>query len=158
VGRWRVAHICSFNFFEFEFNVGSRHFTHNINTHLPTAIGHRSSAIGPWPSAIAHRPSANGHRSSAIPSLPEGKPVYILVIDVHRGLFAHRRKPLGAIRSHPDGIPLFYRVPMLIEHINSLSLQVQQAVFHNVGFNERKMTAGIVCKNIHRHVERVIIR
>ncbi len=84
------------------------------------------------------------------------KPVDVFIIDIDRGLLAHRREPLLAIRSHPDGIPLLNGIPLMVEHriIIALPLQVQQPVFHDMRFHERQVPAGIISKNIHCHVER----
>src|SRR5687767_2873698 len=70
------------------------------------------------------------------------KSVYVLIIDIHSRFFAHGSKPLLAIRRHPDGIALFYRIPLMIEHIHPLTLQIQQTMFHDMGLYKRQMPAG----------------
>src|SRR6266540_3870363 len=62
------------------------------------------------------------------------EPVHIFIINIHGGFFTHGGEPLLAIRGHPNGIAFFYRIPLMIEHIHALSLQVQQTMFHDMRF------------------------
>ena len=53
------------------------------------------------------------------------KPVHIFIINIHGGFFTHGGEPLLAVGRHPDAVAFFYRVPMLVEHVNALTLQVK---------------------------------
>ena len=42
---------------------------------------------------------------------------------------------------------------ILLQAINALAAQHQQAVLHDVRLDERQGCAGLICENVHREVE-----
>src|SRR5688572_24151194 len=103
-----------------------------------------------WSVVSAHSPFTTHHL------LRCRKPVHILIVNIHRRLLSYGSKPLLAIGCHPDRVPCFDRIPLLIEHINALTLQEQKTMFHNMCFYKWQMPAGIIAKNIHGHVKVVL--
>jgi hypothetical protein len=83
--------------------------------------------------------------------------VYVLIIDVTGGRFAHRDEPLGTIRRHPDHVASLDGMPIGVQAIDALAAQHHQAVFHDVSFDERQGRAGLISKDIDGHIERRLV-
>lgn len=79
--------------------------------------------------------------------------VDVFLVNILGWRLAHRHKPLGTVRRHPNRIALGDRIQRLVQPIYALATRHVQAVFHDVRFDKRQRRTALIGENIHGHVE-----
>src|SRR3984885_10343238 len=87
--------------------------------------------------------------------LPSGKWVTIPVFvdQVLGGGFAQGAEPLRAVGRHPDKVSGLDRVPVVSETVDATAFEHEQAVLHDVNFDQGERGAGLITHGVYGVVQ-----
>ena len=77
----------------------------------------------------------------------------VFVVEVRSRFRAHCDKPLRTVGSHPDSVACLDGVVGVFEAVDALALEHEEAVFHDVGFDEGKGSAGLIGEDVDGEIE-----